>query len=55
MQKVLGWPSGQARVPARWMNQSLLWLTKIEKAVLEPIHPPFGTSLMVVVSRQPAD
>jgi SAM-dependent methyltransferase len=39
-------------VPPNWINQSLLWISRLERKLLSPVPMPFGSSLMVFANKQ---
>ena len=39
------------QIPARWMNQLFLWLTRLEQATVSRWRMPFGSSLLVLAGR----
>lgn len=39
-------------VPPHWINQSLLWISRLERKLLSPVPMPFGSSLMVFANKQ---
>ncbi|PYX30200.1 MAG: hypothetical protein DMG77_10685 [Acidobacteria bacterium] len=41
-----------AKIPAHWANEALFWLSRIEQKTLSVWNMPFGSSLMVVGSRE---
>lgn len=40
-------------IPPKWLNQLLLWISRIERKILSPFPIPFGSSLMVFAVKKP--
>jgi len=36
------------KIPAKWLNQVLFWLSRLEQTTLSTLPVPFGSSLMIV-------
>lgn len=43
-----------AKIPARWVNEALFWISRLEQKTLSAWRMPFGSSLMIVGSREKA-
>jgi SAM-dependent methyltransferase len=51
VERALGSQPAPAQVPPAWINDTLYRLSRLEHRLLNPLRPPFGSSLMVVGGR----
>jgi len=51
-ERVLHRPPAVARVPPKWINRSLYWVSRAEQETLGAIGMPFGSTLMVYCTKQ---
>lgn len=50
LERICSTPPRVPSVPPRWINQSLLGISRLERKILGPLRMPFGTSFMVLAS-----
>ena len=51
-ESVLRHPPAVARVPPKWINRPLYWISRAEQETLGAIGMPFGSTLMVYCTKQ---
>jgi hypothetical protein len=51
-ESILRRPPEIARVPPKWINRSLYWISRVEQETLGAIGMPFGSTLMVYCTKR---